>query len=100
MSKPKVKRHVKVFTSLLESGLYLVRKVAMSAIYHTWDGCVVEAGCVIAQGLQAQDGAWHAGTVWEERRICKTRGSWKGLQEEMRKGLICQQSLQILSPGQ
>ena len=30
----------------------------------------------------------------------QTGGSWKGVKEEMRKGLICGQSLGMLSPGQ
>ena len=30
----------------------------------------------------------------------QTGGSWKGLKEEMRQGLICEHSLGMLSPGQ
>lgn len=52
----------------------------------------------------AQAWAWHVGNclvgALNMRRGLQTGGSWKGLKEEMRKGLICQQSLGILSPGQ
>lgn len=47
-----------------------------------------------------QDRAWHMGTCLVGILICKAGGFWKGLQEEIRKGLICQQSFLILSLGQ